>query len=317
MRADRLVAILMLLQKNGRTTAVSLARELEVSVRTIYRDVDALSASGVPIYAQRGPGGGIALLDSYRTDLTGMTTAEQEALLMLSVPAPLFDVGVGGDLRSALRKLAAAVPGIQQERGHKMQEKIYIDNSEWAGSGFAGDLLAAIRRALWEDCEVAVSYYSEIGSFAGAMSALFQPLGLVASAGEWYLVARRDQYSVSFPVERILSVTPTGRYFERPKEFRLDEFWQSRKRLIRRQRPALLVEALVRKSALPALEKYLYAIDDDVEDGGLRARAVLRFESFEEARTRILGLGNALEVISPIPLRLSVKDFAFQIISQY
>lgn len=131
MRADRLLSILMLLQSRGKITAPELARELEVSVRTIYRDIEALSTAGVPVYAERGPGGGCVLVDGYRTSLTGLTRDEVKALFMLSVPASLDELGVSQELRAALRKLAASLPTAQRQDEEIVRQRIYLDWTDW------------------------------------------------------------------------------------------------------------------------------------------------------------------------------------------
>ncbi len=316
MRADRLVAVLMILQKNGRTTALSLAEELEVSERTIYRDIESLSMAGVPIYAQRGPGGGIALLDSYRTDLTGLNAGELRALLTLSVPAPLFDLGLGADLHSALRKLAAAVPRARKEPGSHIPEKVYIDGSEWSGKEKPGSQFETIRKALWEDRALRLSYYSEMGSRAGTITAVVLPLGLVAAGGEWFLVAGRDQHTVVISLDRLLAASITAERFERPEDFQLADFWQSRTLLRQRQRPEQLVDVLIAEHALALAGDYLAGEPETTSSGGMCA-VTLRFETFEDARTWILGLGNAVEVTSPLSLRLSVVDYAQQTLTRY
>ena len=316
MRADRLVAILMLLQKNGRTTAQALAAELEVSERTIYRDIDALCIAGVPLYAQRGPGGGISLLESYRTDLTGLTTAELEALMTLSVPAPLLDLGIGADLSSALRKVAAAVPGSRREPGSRIQERILIDSSEWSGTVFAESLFETIRKALWDDRELAVSYYSEMGSHAGTISAVVRPLGLVAAAGEWYLVAGRDLFIIVIPLASMLSAKITDQPFDRPHDFQLEAYWHQRAALKQQQHPALFVKATIKESLLPLVGDRLEGDPQEIA-GEARCYITLRFDTFERARTSILGLGNAIEVTAPLSLRLSIQDYARQILSVY
>lgn len=316
MRADRLVAILMLLQKNGRTTAQALAAELEVSERTIYRDIDALCIAGVPLYAQRGPGGGISLLESYRTDLTGLTTAELEALMTLSVPAPLLDLGIGADLSSALRKVAAAVPGARREPGSRIQERFLIDSSEWSGTVYADSLFETIRKALWDDWELAVSYYSEMGGHAGTISAVVRPLGLVAAAGEWYLAAGRDSFTIVIPLASILSANITDQPFDRPHDFQLEAFWHQRSALKQQQHPSLFVAATIKESLLPLVGDRLEGDPEDVP-GEAKCHVTLRFETFERARTSILGLGNAIEVTAPLSLRLSIEDYARQIVSVY
>ena len=131
MRADRLLSLLMLLQARGRMTAQELAAELEVSERTIYRDINALSASGVPVYAESGPGGGCALLDSYRTNLTGLTADEARALFMLNIPAALDQLGVTQELKAALLKLSAALPEARRRDEERIRQRIHLDSTWW------------------------------------------------------------------------------------------------------------------------------------------------------------------------------------------
>lgn len=316
MRADRLIAILMLLQKSGRTTAKALAEELEVSERTIYRDIDALGIAGVPIYAQRGPGGGITLLESYRTDLTGLTSTELQALLALSIPAPLFDLGIGADLRSALRKVIAAVPPSSSESGFRIHEKFFIDNSEWPLISEPESLFAIVRRALWESLPLSVNYYSELGSHAGTISSVVKPFGLVAAFGTWHLVAGRDQHTIVISLAKILSAEAGAERFEPPQDFHLQSFWHdwvARKQL---QRPSITVKANIHESALPLIAEKLESVQESVS-GEVKIGAVLCFETFEQARTWILGYGNSIEVVEPLSLRLSIVDYARQILSVY
>src|SRR5512147_2861952 len=151
MRADRLLSLLMLLQARGRMTAQELARELEVSERTIYRDINALSASGVPVYAESGPGGGCALLDSYRTNLTGLTADEARALFMLSIPAPLDQLGVGQELRAALLKLSAALPSSRRPDEERARQRIHIDSLAWFQGEDPVPHLHTLQQAVWQD----------------------------------------------------------------------------------------------------------------------------------------------------------------------
>lgn len=314
MRADRLVAILMVLQRSGRCTAHALAEELEVSERTIYRDVEALSSGGIPIYTQSGPGGGIALLDSFRTDLTGLTTAELQALLTLTVPGPLLSLGLGADLSSALRKVAAAVPASRQSTGFNLHEKIYIDESEWSGGEPAGSSFEMIRKALWEDQVIELTYFSELGSHAGTITAALQPLGLVAASGQWYLAASREEHLIAVPMANVLSVKISGVQFERPSGFHLQEFWQTHAAL-RQQQPGFSVEAIISNAALPLIFDAVDGKPKPASEG--RSCVRLKFENLEYARTYILGLGGAVEVLAPLALRLSVADYARQITAVY
>lgn len=316
MRADRLVSIMMLLQKSRRITAESLAEELEVSERTIYRDIDALGIAGVPVYTQRGPGGGIALLESYRTELTGLTASEVQALLALSVPAPLFDLGIGADLGSALRKVAAAVPATRRESSSRLLKKFFIDSSEWTATRESKSIFEIVRKALWDDWLLSISYYSELGSHAGTISAIVQPYGLIASAGSWYLVAGCNQQTMMVPLIRIHAAQIMAEKFAPPQDFHLESFWHDRVLLTQLQRPSLFVLAHVKKAVLPLIEEILEGTPEMIAGEGW-FRATLRFETLEEARTWLLGFGNAIEVVEPLALRLSIRDYAQQILSLY
>ena len=147
MRADRLISILMLLQARGKMTAGELAKELDVSERTIYRDVEALCISGVPLYAEHGPGGGLALLDSYRTNLTGMDEEELRALFMVfSLPGPLEPLGANLKLKSAMLKLSAALPGARRSDEEKVRQRFFLDWSWWFHSQEPVPHLTTIQR---------------------------------------------------------------------------------------------------------------------------------------------------------------------------
>jgi predicted DNA-binding transcriptional regulator YafY len=222
MRADRVLSLLLLLQTRGRMTAQALADELEVSVRTVYRDIDALSAAGVPVYADRGPGGGCALVDSYRTQLTGLREREVRALFMANVPAALADLGLGADLRAALLKLLAALPAARQEDEAWVRQRIFLDWERWqqpeapgpdgdapgrggrapeaagahpgeAGEGAEADdvmhsHLHLLQQAVWHDRRVWISYSRESSFYRRRFDRCVAAYGLVAKEGEWHLV---------------------------------------------------------------------------------------------------------------------------------
>ena len=185
MRADRLLSILMILQARGRVTARELAQELEVSERTIYRDIDALSAAGVPVYGEPGRDGGYALLDRYRTDLTGLTEGEVHALFMLSIPAPLADLGISQELKAALLKLSAALPEARRRDHEWMRQRVHLDSTWWNHGEEPVPPLRTIQQAVWEDRRLYLTYRP---LFALEMEQLVDPYGLVAKAGTWHLV---------------------------------------------------------------------------------------------------------------------------------
>ena len=193
MRADRLLSILLLLQTHGRLTAGILAARLEVSRRTVLRDMDALSAAGVPVYAQRGGGGGWSLLDSYRTDLTGLTELEAQALFA-AAPAPaLHDVGLGRAAEAALLKLLAALPAHQHLGAAHTRQRLYIDGVGWGPRTAAAPHLHTLQEAVWRDRKVRIRYERSDDLYdprpPEVVERLADPLGLVAKGHAWYLVA--------------------------------------------------------------------------------------------------------------------------------
>ena len=320
MRADRLLSLLMLLQTRGKTPAPWLARELGVSVRTIYRDIEALSAAGIPVYAERGPTGGCALLDTYRTTLTGLTQAEVQALFTLSIPEPLEALGLGQKLKTALLKLSASLRPDQHGDEARIQ-RLHLDSSGWFQSGENVPHLSTIQQAVWEDRKLHMTYRLE--SFDAQVERFVMPYGLVAKAGVWHLVcAWREQFRV-YRVARVVDVRLSEETFTRAPDFDLSAFWKQWCAAYENNAPYFPVTARI----TPALVHVLpYYFGDRVErllaqagppdaDGWITL--TLPFESFEAARERILGMGRAVEVIEPEALRLSVADFAQQIVALY
>jgi len=187
-RASRLLSLLLLLQNRGQMTGPALAAELEVSVRTVYRDVESLSAAGVPVYADRGPSGGYRLLDGYRTRLTGMTSDEAESLFLAGMPGPAAELGLGGALAAAQLKLTAALPAELRDRVGRVSERFHLDAPGWFRDAEDTSFLADIASAVWRDRRIAVRYRRWGNE---TVERELDPLGLVLKAGVWYLVARR------------------------------------------------------------------------------------------------------------------------------
>lgn len=197
MRADRLISLLMLLQVRGQMTARELAKELEVSERTVYRDIEALSFAGVPVYGEPGPDGGYALVDRYRTNLTGLTEGEVRALFMLSIPAPLSDLGMSQELRTALLKLTAALPAARRHDETWIRQRFHLDATWWQqGEGHVPHL-KTIHQAVWQDCKLYVVYRP---LFSVEIERLVLPYGLVAKAGTWYVLETMLNMSIAFPI---------------------------------------------------------------------------------------------------------------------
>ena len=320
MRADRLISIVMLLQTCERMTADELSKEMEVSPRTIYRDITALNMAGIPIYSDRGPGGGIALLESYRTSLTGMSEDEAKALFMMSIPQALVDLGYGQKLKSALLKLVVAMPAGQQMMQVHTQQRIYLDSTPWTQKDEPAPHIGIIHQAVWQDKLVRLVYQ---GNFDTQIEAEIVPLGLVAKMNTWYLVGMDRGYVRVIKIADILRVEPLNQGFTRDEEFDLASFWKDWCKASRERRSVYTVQIKAAPELCSKLHLYLgevakYTISESepADSKGWRVVTIL-FENFFRARESILNFGNAAEVLEPEALKFSVIDFAKQIIDFY
>lgn len=234
LRADRLLSILLLLQARGRMTARELAERLEVSERTIYRDLDALSTAGIPIYTERGPGGGCELLDGYQTKLNGLTEMEVRALFLLSVSGPLIDLGLSQALEDALLKLSTALPAPYRSDAELVRKRIHLDTAPSYSSEMKAPYLRIIQDALWQDHKLHLTYSS---GNSHSIKQLVDPYGLVARARTWYLVGAVAGRVQVFRVSRLQAVEMTQECFERPGEFDLATYWAERGKEFEANRP--------------------------------------------------------------------------------
>ncbi len=311
MRADRLVSMLMLLQRHGKMSARCLAQELEVSVRTVFRDMQSLSAAGVPVYMERGSAGGCCLVDGYKTDLTGMTADELRALLLLSVPGPLQSLEVGGALQSALQKLAAASPGTLPQRN-----LIHVDWSGSAGVDAPQPLLERLYRAVCGRLFIQLRYllFNNV-----EMEQRIQPLGLVASFGRWYLVGRTPHHTQHFPLHRIVAASVQEETFPEPDGFDLSAYWKGVREEFSRAQLYFTARARVSPQAMAFIQGILQMerIEPRPADPEGWEIVDLHFDSIFTARSQLLGWGAAIEVISPPELRWSMCDVAQQILNRY
>jgi len=324
MRADRLLSILMILQAKGKTSVRQLAEELEVSLRTIHRDIDALSASGVPVYFERGKNGGVTLLEGYRTNLTGLTSDELKALFILGIPASLDELGVSKSLKTALQKLSASLPEDHRQDEINIRQRIYIDWTGWKTGINTDSTLRDLYTAVWENRKIYLRY---LVSFSPRVKKEFdrtvKPYGLVAKAGEWYLVCDDDIRIRVYELSAILETRLTGDEFIRNDDFNLGEFWTDWCKREKGFHTTITVTVLLS----PLLNRYLsYNLDRDFlqiivsrenPDRKGRVKADLLFNTFEEARTYLLGMGNSIEVLEPESLRFSIMDYARQISEMY
>jgi predicted DNA-binding transcriptional regulator YafY len=320
MRADRLISIVMLLQAHEKMTADELAQELEVSTRTVYRDILALNIAGIPIYTNRGPGGGIALVESYRTTLTGMSEDETKALFMLSIPQSLEELGVGKTLRSALLKLSAALPMRQQETQIHTQQRIYLDSTSWEEPTKPSPHLGIIHQAVWRDKQIRLIYH---GSFDTKLEFVVEPLGLVAKMNDWHLVGKYRDYIRVFKIADILDVEILDHGFTREADFDLVRYWNEWCKTARDERSLYNVRLRVAPTLLNQLRYYLgetvkfsTQVSIPADSKGWR-EVTIQYENYFVARQSILNFGRAAEVLEPEALRYSVIDFARQIVDFY
>ncbi|MER5639053.1 WYL domain-containing protein [Kitasatospora sp. NPDC002227] len=232
MRADRLLSLLLLLQNRGRMTARELAAELEVSVRTVHRDVEALGAAGVPVLADRGPAGGFRLLDGYRTRLTGLTSEEARSLALAGMPGPAAELGLGAGLATARLKLEAALPPALAERTRELEGRFHLDAPAWFREADQVPHLAAVAGAVWEQRVLRVHYRR----WKGEVRRELQPLGVVLKGGIWYLVAGVADSLRTYRIARLVEVEVLAAGFERPAGFDLAAYWAESSRRLEEMR---------------------------------------------------------------------------------
>lgn len=222
MRADRLLSLLMLLQSRGRMTARELAEQLEVSERTIYRDIEALGIAGIPICAERGPGGGCFLLDGYQTKLTGLNAAEVRALFLFKMARPLADLGLSKALDDAMLKLSAALPAQQRDDAEQVRQRIHLDMEDWQQNISPVPHLTTIQEAVWHDRKLLIEYDEGCKL---CQQHLIEPYGLVSKTNSWYVVAALVGEQRVFSVSRISTAVLSEEHFIRPATFDLSSFW--------------------------------------------------------------------------------------------
>jgi predicted DNA-binding transcriptional regulator YafY len=225
MRASRLVSLLLLLQTRGRMTAQQLADELEVSVRTIYRDVEALHEAGVPLYGDAGPAGGYQLLAGYRTRLTGLNSDEAEAMFLAALPGPAAELGLGSVMAAAQLKLKAALPAELADRTGRIQQRFHLDAPSWYDDGDTSPFLPAVAEAVWNQVKVRVLYRR--WTVPTDVERTLAPYGIVLKSGKWYVVAECDGRVNTYRVNQILELLTLPETFERPEDFDLPAYWRS------------------------------------------------------------------------------------------
>lgn len=319
MRASRLVNLLLLLQTRGGMTAAELAAELEVSIRTVHRDVEALSASGVPIYAERGPHGGVRLVDGYRTRLTGMTADEAEALFLSGLPGPAAELGLGTVVAAARLKVLAALPPELRARASRLVERFHLDAAAWFRTGEPVPHLARLSEAVWSTRRLRVGY--ERGDVT--VERVLEPLGLVLKAGVWYIVAVSDGQVRTYRASRVTAAEPLDERFERPPGFDLAAFWAESSAAYERDVPRVEVTIRIAPDQLERLADEVGSravqdaerLDEPDPEGWLRLR--LRLDWPGEVPARLLAVGADVEVLAPEETRLRVVRLARAVAERY
>jgi len=319
-RSSRLLSLLFLLQRRGARTAARLAEELEVSERTLYRDVAALQAAGVPVVTSAGPGGGISLPPTWRTRLDGLTADEASALLFAAVPQALADLGMFGAAVSARAKLSATLPPDLQARLDRVSERFFLDAPSWFAKRERLEHLAAVARAVWEGRRIALRYGGRVTPVG--------PLGLVLKAGAWYLVAEvgpaRARELRVFRVAKVEEVRPRAGTVTRPAGFSLASHWVQSARVFEESLLRYPCEVRLTRGAMGLLprvapqeslrEQLARAGPEDAE--GFRAVS-LRLESEEVAASQLLALGEGVEVLAPPSLRAKLHALAAKVCARH
>ncbi len=307
-RASRLLSLLLLLQNRGRMTARELADELEVSVRTVYRDVESLGSSGVPVYADRGPAGGYQLLDGYRTRLTGLTGDEAGTLFLAGMPGPAAELGLGSVLAAAELKLRAALPGELADRADRVRERFHLDAPGWFRADEPTPHLATVADAVWQSRRIEVRYRR--WKAPREVTRTLSPLGVVLKAGRWYLVAGFGERVTAYRVVNILGATLLDEPADRPDGFDLAGFWRDWTEQY--ERSVYTMQATVRMTS-EALDRMAYVFPPEMsrtaracagppgDDGWLTTTVPI--ESIRHGHIELLKLGADAEVLDPPELR--------------
>jgi len=320
MRADRLISILLLLQIHGQMSGRELAKRLEVSPRTIHRDMEVLSASGVPVYAVHGTRGGWTLDPAYRTNLTGLNPSEAQALALTLPTQLLVDLGLEGASQAAYYKFLAALPTANRDSAEFIRQRFYVDMSGWQQYKEPAPFLALIQDALWQEKRLQMVYKRNDGTL---VDRCVEPLGLVAKGAVWYLVASIEGEARTYRASRIQSARIESQTAQRPPGFDLAAFWQKSTSEFRSTLPQYqvtvrlgpgILERLRYAGRYTRLDKVELVGEPDVM-GWQTAR--IQFEREREASEYLLSFGPQIEVLDPPDLRSSLLAQAQEVVKIY
>ena len=312
MRASRLLSILTTLQARGRVTAGELAEACEVSLRTIYRDIDALSAAGVPVYSERGSEGGYRLLDGYRTQLNGLSAREAEALFMLGLSGLATDLGLGSVMMAAQTKLLSAVPASMRAGAEQMRARFHLDAPAWFAEAEQPAHLPLVAGAVWDQNPIRMRYRS----WKSEREREVEPLGLVLKGGAWYLIGQVDGGARTYRISRILDLSVLDRRFERPAGFDLEAYWRAGARRLEAELTPNRAQVRLSPWGVRMLSvltsPYVRAettIEAEPDAEGWR-RASVPVGSVRQACVDLLRFGVEIEVLGPPELRAKMAEQA-------
>jgi predicted DNA-binding transcriptional regulator YafY len=322
MRASRLVSILLLLQTRGRLTAQQLADTLEVSVRTIYRDVESLHDAGIPLYGEAGHAGGYRLVDGYRTRLTGLSADEAETLFLAGLPKAAAELGLGAALAAAQLKLQAALPAELRGRAARVQERFHLDAPGWYYDANPPPFIEAVADAVWTQRPIRVRYRR--WAAPTEVTRTLEPYGLVLKAGTWYVVARAEGMFRTYRVDQILGMTTLNEPFERAGAFDLASYWSSSvtefRSSLRQGEATIRLSAEGRRRMRELMSSAVIEAADRTagpagNDGWVTA--VVPIESLEHAESEFLRLGAGVQILSPDGLRRRMQQTARSLAALY
>lgn len=277
-------------------TSKSLAEKLEVSERTIIRDMESLSEAGIPVYAERGLHGGWLLSEGYRTNLTGMNATEILSLLISGQAVLLGDLGIKEHYDTAFQKLLAASPADVRTSASSARQKIHIDVAGWHSLSESMPCLSTVQEAVWEERQLRLNYQRE----DGIVERIVNPLGLVAKRSVWYLIAEIAGELRTYRISRLLHASMLEQSFERPRDFDLAAYWEESTQQFKHRLPRYPAKAVIHESILARLsrERFVQVTHcEPAKDGW--ALAELAFETLESACEIVLSFGSRIEVIAP------------------
>jgi predicted DNA-binding transcriptional regulator YafY len=313
-RADRLLSLVLLLRHRGRMTATQLARELEVSSRTVMRDVEALSAAGIPVYAERGRDGGFALLPGFTTDLTGLTHDEALALLTAQSRATPEALGLGPAFAAAVRKVIAAMPDSARRTAVDAADRVLAGQAGWLSEPEADAHLAAVRRAVFAGRRLRLRYAARDEP---ARWRTVDPVGLVEAGGRWYLLATRDGAERTYRLSRVEAVEEVDEPAHRGPDVDLEEVWRRRRAAFTAVLPRTAATVRVRTTRRPELAAACVEITGEQPDGPDHLRVEAAFGDLHHAERVVWMLGDAAEALAPAALRARVAARAAAVAAFY